>query len=88
MEVKTNKEYHAKQAEITGAESEVQELEDRLLEQLLDGDELAAAVKDAEQAVATERTVAAEERTAADRHDQVLAALVKIGDGISVWSLR
>jgi len=70
MEVKTNKEYHAKQAEITGAESEVQELEDRLLEQLLDGDELAAAVKDAEQAVATERTVVAEERTALEQQRQ------------------
>ena len=72
MEVKTNKEYHAKQSEIAGVESEVQRLEDRLLEQLLDGDELAAAAKDAEQAVATERTIVAEERTALAQQRQRL----------------
>ena len=72
MEVKTNKEYHVMQEEIAGAESEVQRLEDRLLEQLLDGDELAAAVKDVEQAAAAERTAVAEERATLEQRRQQL----------------
>ena len=71
MAVKTNKEYHAMQAEISVAETEVERLEDRLLEQMLDGDVLAASVDDAMNTVADEQTAVAEERTALE-HQQML----------------
>ena len=38
MEVKTNREYQAMQAEIAGGEAEVTRLEDLILERMLDGD--------------------------------------------------
>jgi hypothetical protein len=45
MEVKTNREYQAMQKEIEVAQREVGDLEDRILECLLEADELSAAVK-------------------------------------------
>lgn len=60
MAVKTNKEYTAMQHEIATAEEEVARLEDTILEHMLRGDELDAAVESAER---TER----EETAAVDR---------------------
>jgi predicted nucleic acid-binding Zn-ribbon protein len=51
MEVKTNREYHAMQHEIDTAQGEVQRLEDQMLELMLAGDEMTAALKAAETAV-------------------------------------
>ena len=48
MEVKTNKEYQAIQKEIEVAQHDVRRLEDRILEQMLEADDLAADVKKAE----------------------------------------
>src|SRR5689334_21172423 len=45
MAVKTNEEYHAVQKEISYAQTEIKALEDRVLEQMLEADELTAAVK-------------------------------------------
>jgi len=63
MAVKTNQEYHAVQHEIAFAESEVKALEDRILERMLEADDLTSAVKRAETELAAEqKTVDAERR--------------------------
>ncbi len=56
MEVKTNKEYHAMQTEITAAEAVVRREEDRLLEQMEEAETLAAQMKAAEAALKTGQT--------------------------------
>ena len=62
MEVKTNKEYTAMQHEIATAEQGVRGYEDRILEQMLDADELTARVRTAEGDLAAEQRAVAEER--------------------------
>lgn len=53
MAVKTNQEYHAIQHEIAFAQTEIKALEDRILEKMIEADELAGALKQAETALAT-----------------------------------
>jgi predicted nucleic acid-binding Zn-ribbon protein len=77
MEVKTNKEYTAMQSEIATAEHEVRRLEDRLLELMLEGDELAAAVKAAEGELAGEQRAAADERQALDEEQRRLEIRIR-----------
>jgi predicted nucleic acid-binding Zn-ribbon protein len=48
MEVKTNREYQAMQKEIEVAQQEVRGIEDRILERMVEADDLAAAVRGAE----------------------------------------
>ena len=68
MAVKTNQEYHAVQKEIGFAQTEIKTLEDRILELMLEADELNAAVKRSDKALAEDqkavdtgkKTVAAE----------------------------
>jgi predicted nucleic acid-binding Zn-ribbon protein len=55
MAVKTNQEYHAVQKEIGFAEAEVRTLEDRMLELMVEGDDLTALVKRAEADLAAEQ---------------------------------
>jgi hypothetical protein len=62
MAVKTNQEYHAIQHEIAFAQTEVKELEDKILERMLEADELAAEAKRAEAALAEEQNTVDEER--------------------------
>jgi predicted nucleic acid-binding Zn-ribbon protein len=62
MEVKTNKEYVAMQKEIAVAQEEVRTHEDRILERMLEADELQAAVKQADAELASEQAFAATER--------------------------
>jgi len=50
MEVKTNREYQAMQKEIETAQHEIRKQEDRLLEQMIEFDEISLHVKQAEQA--------------------------------------
>lgn len=52
MEVKTNREYQAMQKEIETAQHEARALEDRILEKMLEADDLAHAIKEAESALA------------------------------------
>lgn len=73
MEVKTNKEYQAMQKEIASAQEDVARLEDRILERMLEADDLTARLKQAEKDLAAERAggereraALAEERTALD----------------------
>jgi predicted nucleic acid-binding Zn-ribbon protein len=55
MAVKTNVEYQAMQKEIEFAQHEVKAIEDKVLERMLEGDELAAVVKRADGALAAEQ---------------------------------
>jgi predicted nucleic acid-binding Zn-ribbon protein len=64
MAVKTNVEYHAVQKEIGYAQGEIKTLEDKVLERMLDADELASALKQAEADLAAEQKAADADRTA------------------------
>jgi predicted nucleic acid-binding Zn-ribbon protein len=66
MAVKTNQEYHAVQKEIGFAQTEIKTLEDRILELMVDADDLAAIAKRAENELAAEqKSVEAERRAMA-----------------------
>lgn len=67
MEVKTNKEYQAMQKEIATADRDVRSLEDRILEHMLESDELTGDVKRAEAELATEEKAVKEEEAAIER---------------------
>lgn len=62
MEVKTNREYQAMQKEIETAQHEIRKQEDRLLEQMLEFDEVTRQVKQAEQAFAAQQAAIEAER--------------------------
>jgi predicted nucleic acid-binding Zn-ribbon protein len=64
MSVKTNQEYHAVQKEIGFAQTEIKTLEDRILERMLEADELTADVKRAEAELAAEEKAVESERKA------------------------
>src|SRR5439155_21918183 len=64
MSVKTNIEYQAMQKEIGYAETEVKAIEDKVLERMLEGDELAAAVKRADAELAAEQKASDADRRA------------------------
>lgn len=63
MEVKTNREYQAMQHEIEAAQQEVRGVEDRILERMVEADDLAVSIKEAERAQAeAQKEVAGERR--------------------------
>ena len=64
MAVKTNQEYHAVQKEIEFAQTEMKAAEDKVLERMLEADDLTAAVKRAEGELAAETKKADGERKA------------------------
>jgi predicted nucleic acid-binding Zn-ribbon protein len=80
MEVKTNKEYTAMQHEIATAEDGVRTFEDQILTLMMSADDLAAALKAADAAVAAEERKAAGVRAEVDaeraRLDGELAGLI------------
>jgi uncharacterized protein len=77
MAVKTNQEYHAIQHEISFAQNEIKGHEDRILERMMEADELAGALKIAETALSTaQKEVDAEKRAITAEHD-VLRARVE-----------
>ncbi len=79
MAVKTNQEYHAVQHEIAFAESEIKGLEDRILENMLESDDLTAAVKRAEAALAAEqKSIDADRRTLAAEKTELEASLGRL----------
>ena len=62
--VKTNREYQAMQHEIATAQSDLGAVEEKVLEQMLEADELAAAAKKAEAALAAQsKEIEAEKKT-------------------------
>jgi predicted nucleic acid-binding Zn-ribbon protein len=79
MAVKTNQEYHAIQHEIAFAQNEIKTHEDRILERMVEADDLAAAVKRAEAVLTTTTKEAdAERRAIATEHDQLRASVERL----------
>jgi len=79
MAVKTNQEYHAVQHEITFAQTEVKALEDKILEAMLEADELTATLKRAEaQLAAEQKATAAEKNAILAEHDELRGVLQKL----------
>src|SRR5438093_5806212 len=62
MAVKTNQEYHAVQKEIGFAQGEIKTIEDKILELMVEADDLTAAVKRAEAELASEQKAVDAER--------------------------
>jgi len=80
MEVKTNREYTAMQKEIETAQQEVQQFEEKILERMLEADELSAAVKSAEgRLAAAERSTTAERQTLDQERQAMEARLDETG---------
>jgi uncharacterized protein len=79
MEVKTNREYQAMQHEIETAQNEVKALEEKVLERMLEADELTASLKKAEAALASEqKTVDADRRAMATEITELTALLERL----------
>ena len=79
MAVKTNVEYHAVQKEIAFAQTEIKTLEDKILELMLDADDLAGQVKRAEtDLAAAQKSVDAERKTMNAEAADMKAALERI----------
>jgi predicted nucleic acid-binding Zn-ribbon protein len=78
MEVKTNREYQAMQKEIETAQHEVQSFEEKILERMLEADELTAAIKAAEGGLASAERSAAAERQAEKQLDEAARARLEI----------
>ena len=79
MAVKTNVEYHAVQKEIAFAQGEINTLEDKVLERMLEADELASALKKAEADLAAEQKAAAADRKSMTaEHAELQAAVDRI----------
>jgi predicted nucleic acid-binding Zn-ribbon protein len=79
MAVKTNQEYHAIQHEISHAQGEIKTHEDKMLERMLEADDLAAALKKAEADLAAEqKAVEADRKTMQAEHGEMHASLERI----------
>src|SRR5438093_1668526 len=79
MAVKTNQEYHAVQKEIGFAQGEVKTLEDRILELMLEADELTGGLKRAEaDLVAEQKAVDAEKKAMAAELVELNGSLERI----------
>ena len=77
MNVKTNQEYHAIQHEIAFAQNEIKSHEDRMLERMIEADDLAGVQKTAERELGkAQKDVEAGKRALAAEHD-VLRARVE-----------
>jgi len=76
MAVKTNQEYHAIQKEIGFAQGEIKSLEDKVLERMIEADELTSALKKAEAELASEqKAIDADRRAITTEHAELGAAL-------------
>jgi len=79
MAVKTNQEYHAVQKEVGFAQGEIKTLEDKILERMLEADELTAEVKKDEAALAAEqKAVEAERKLMASEHGELEATMERV----------
>ena len=79
MAVKTNIEYHAVQKEMSFAQTEIKALEDRILEGMLEADELTAALKKADHELAAEqKAIEAARRSMTTEHAELSASLERI----------
>ena len=79
MAVKTNQEYHAVQKEISFAQGEIKGLEDKILEGMLDADELTSLVKKTEADLAAEqKAIDAARREMATQHTELHASVERM----------
>ena len=79
MAVKTNQEYHAVQKEIGFAQGEIKTIEDKILELMVEADDLTATVKRAEAELAAEqKAVDAERRAMATELTAMKSSLERI----------
>jgi uncharacterized protein len=79
MAVKTNQEYHAVQHEIAFAQTEIKSHEDKVLERMLEADDLTSALKKAEADLASEtKATDAERRELVAKHAEMQASLGRI----------
>lgn len=76
MEVKTNHEYHAMQTQIAAAAADVGRVEEQMLVNMLEADEFAARVKQAEGALKTSEGVIAAERKALETEAKEMERVV------------
>ena len=80
MAVKTNQEYHAVQKEIEFAQTEMKSAEDKVLERMLEADDLTAAVKRTEAELAAElKKVDADRKAMAAEFADLRSSLERIG---------
>ena len=78
MAVKTNQEYHAVQKEIGFAQSEIKTLEDRILERMLEADDLSSTLKRAEtDLTAEQKAVEAEHKAMTSENSELTALLAR-----------
>src|SRR5215468_6740190 len=81
MAVKTNQEYHAIQHEIAHAQAQIKTQEDRMLERMLEADELTAAVKKSEADAAAElKAVDADRKAMKTEHVELGKSLERMSD--------
>jgi predicted nucleic acid-binding Zn-ribbon protein len=81
MAVKTNQEYHAIQHEIAFAQSEIKGIEDRILERMIEADELTSACKRAESELTAElKSSEADKRALAAEQTELKALLDRLRD--------
>ena len=79
MAVKTNQEYHAVQKEIGFAQTEIKTLEDRILERMLEADDLTSGLKRADTDLAAEqKAVEAEHKAMTSESSELTALLARI----------
>ena len=79
MAVKTNQEYHAVQKEITYAQSEIKTLEEKILERMLEADDLSAQAKRADAQLAQEqKAVDADRKQMLTDHAELTSLLERI----------
>jgi predicted nucleic acid-binding Zn-ribbon protein len=79
MAVKTNIEYHAVQKEMSFAQTEIKALEDRILEGMIEADDLTAVLKKAESELAAEqKAIEAARRSMTAEHAELNASLERI----------
>jgi len=79
MAVKTNREYQAIQKEIEVAQAEIKAMEEKLLERMLEADDLTAEVKSAEAGLAAEQKVVdADRRTLSAELSELKGSLERI----------
>jgi predicted nucleic acid-binding Zn-ribbon protein len=79
MAVKTNVEYQAVQKEMAFAQGEVKTIEDKVLERMLEADDIASAVKRAEADLAAEqKAVDADRRTMTAEHGELQTSLERM----------
>ena len=79
MAVKTNQEYHAIQKEISFAQGEIKVLEDKILERMLEADEMTTAARTADADLAAEqKAIEAARKAMAAEHVDLDAALARM----------